>query len=178
MYGFIAIFDEKTEQLVMEIWKELKEKSISTYAYEVENRIPHITLASYNDLNIKDFIEQLDIFYGDKPAIDLSFNTIGSFLNSGALFFQPIVTKDLIEFHYSYHKYFEKFNDDTNSLYLPDKWIPHCTIANRLPPEKLTEAFQYCLTRCGTIDGKIKEVALIDVTDKNKAPIICSKELN
>lgn len=51
MYGLIALFDEKTEQIIKDIWKELKEQSISFYAYEVEDRIPHITLASYNDLN-------------------------------------------------------------------------------------------------------------------------------
>ena len=32
MYGLIAIFDEKTEQLIKEIWKQLSEKSISFYA--------------------------------------------------------------------------------------------------------------------------------------------------
>ncbi|MRG86007.1 2'-5' RNA ligase family protein [Salinibacillus xinjiangensis] len=177
MYGLIAIFDERTEELIKNIWKELKEKSISTYAYEVEDRKPHITLASYNSLNKKEFIEQMDITYKNQTVIDIKFNIIGSFLNSGALFFSPTVTKDLIEIHSNHHKDFERFNDNPNSLYLPDNWIPHCTIANRLSEDKLNEVFNYCSTRYSTILGKIVNVALIDVSEKHKAPIIHSIEL-
>lgn len=176
MYGLIAIFDETTEQIIKDIWKELKERSISFYAYEVEDRIPHITLAGYNDLNPSYFTKQMDVFYEGKQAIDITFNTIGSFLNSGALFLSPTVTTELIEFHSNHHKIFEQFNDDPNSLYLPNRWIPHCTIANRLSPEKLSKAFDYCSKRNATIAGQIKEVALIDVSNKNKAPIIYSKK--
>jgi 2'-5' RNA ligase len=176
MYGFIAIFDEKTEQRIEDIWKGLEENLISFYAFEVENRRPHITLACYNYISKNDFIKQMSDFYKDKPAIDVTFNTIGSFLNSGTLFYSPTVTKDLIEFHFNHHRHFEQFNDDPNSLYLPDNWIPHCTIANRLSSEKLSEAFNYCSKR-DTLCGKIKEVALIDISEKGKAPIIYSKEL-
>lgn len=176
MYGLIALFNQKTEQMIRDIWKELKEKSISSYAYEVEDRKPHITIASYNDINKSNFIKQMDDFYNDKPAIDVIFNTIGSFLNSGALFYSPTITNDLLEFHSNHHRKFEKFNDNPNSLYLPDKWIPHCTIANRLSPEKLLEAFNLCSKR-NTISAKITEIALIDVSEKGKAPIIYSKEL-
>ncbi|NHM30826.1 2'-5' RNA ligase family protein [Neobacillus terrae] len=177
MYGFIAIFDGQTEQTIKDIWGELTEKNISHYSYEVENRRPHITLASYNNIKIIDFIDKMDEFYKYKPSIDVTFNTIGSFLKSGALFLSPAVTKELLEFHLNHHKSFERFNNYPNSLYLPDNWIPHCTIANRLASEKLSEAFNYCSNRTGILYGKIKEVALIDVSIKNKAPIIYSKVL-
>ncbi|WP_197089611.1 2'-5' RNA ligase family protein [Bacillus sp. SA1-12] len=153
MYGFKAIFDENTEQMIKDNWKELKENSISFYAYEVEDRKPHITLASYIDLNKADFIKQMDVVYDYKPTIDITFNTIGSFLNSGALFFAPTVTNDLLEFHSNHHRNFEQFKDEPNSLYLPDNWIPHCTIANRLYPDQLSKAFNYCSKRNNTIFG-------------------------
>lgn len=177
MYALIALFDEKTEQAIKEIWKDLKENSISSYAYEVEDRRPHITLASYNDINMPEFVKQLDEFYNDKPTLDITLNSIGSFLNSGALFFSPTVTRPLIEFHSNHHKYFKQYNENPNSLYLPDSWIPHCTLANRLSPQKLSEAFNYCSIRYSTIYGKIKEVALIDASYKNKASLIYTKEL-
>ena len=43
MYGVVALFDEKTENIIKVIWEELREQSISFYAYEVEDRRPHIT---------------------------------------------------------------------------------------------------------------------------------------
>ncbi|WP_240628478.1 hypothetical protein [Bacillus salacetis] len=45
MYAVIALFDEKTDTLVRNIWQGLREKEISFYAEEVIDRIPHITLA-------------------------------------------------------------------------------------------------------------------------------------
>ncbi|WP_019413960.1 2'-5' RNA ligase family protein [Paenisporosarcina sp. TG20] len=177
MYGVIAIFDEKTEKVITEIWQELREKEISFYAYEVENRRPHITLASYHDINQTNYIKHMDKIYHDSPSINITFNAIGSFLNSGALFYSPTVTRELIELHTNHHKNFERFNDDPNSMYLPDKWIPHCTLANRLSSEKLLAAFNYCSKRSGTINGKITEIAIIDVSQQNKAPIIYSKKL-
>ncbi|MCP8616232.1 2'-5' RNA ligase family protein [Salirhabdus salicampi] len=133
MYGLVALFDERTEELIKNLWEELKEKSISSYAYEVKDRKPHITLASYDSLNKTDFIKQMDVIYEKQSVIDFKFNTIGSFLNSGTLFYSPTVTKNLIEFHSNHHKNFERFHENPDSLYLPDNWIPHCTIANRYP---------------------------------------------
>ena len=177
MYGLIAAFDQSTESFIKNVWKELKEKSISSYAYEVEDRIPHITLASYNQLNRGDFFDQMDETYQYQSKIDINFKSIGSFLKSGALYYSPTVTKGLYELHSNHHKDFGRFHDDSNSLYLPDHWIPHCTIANRLTQGKLQEAFHYCSKRHTTLFGKIVKVALIEVTEKHKAPIIYSKEL-
>ena len=177
MYALIALFDETTEKLLKNIWKELKERDISAYAYEVEDRRAHMTLASYNNLNIAKFKEQMDEIYINQSDIDIKFNSIGSFFNSGTLFFSPTVTKELLEFHTSHHKYFERFNDNPNSQYLPGNWIPHSTIANRLSTKKLTEAFNYCSKKGSTILGKIVEVALIDGSNKSKSLIIYSKEL-
>ncbi|MBM7587493.1 2'-5' RNA ligase [Bacillus pakistanensis] len=177
MYGVIALFDEKTEQIIKDIWRELSEKSISFYAEEIEDRRPHITIASYENLNYLEYSDHMELFYVDKSEIEITFQTLGTFLNSGTLFFSPTVTKELLEFHSQHHQYFKEFNDNPNSLYLPGKWIPHCTLANRLSTNKLSEAFHYCLTRNDTIHGKIKEVAIIEVTNKNIAPQIYSKVL-
>lgn len=178
MYGVVALFDERTDQIIKNIWAELKEKSISYYADEVVDRKPHLTLASYHNLDKIRFIEQLDEFYENKSEIDIMFQSIGSFLNTGILFFTPNVTKDMIEFHENFHSQFKQFNDNPNSMYLPGKWVPHCTLANRLSSDQLVEAYKYCLYRNDTIVGKIKEIGIIEMVSKNNAPIIYSKSLN
>jgi hypothetical protein len=181
MYWIIGLFDEKTEQIIKNIWKKLSEESISFYEEEIKEGRPHITFGSYYDLNKTEYIRLLDKFYEDKNGIDITFNTIGSFLNYGTLFLSPTVTKELIDFHSGHHEYFKEFNENANSLYLPGKWIPHCTLANRLPPEKLSEAFNYCLKGNDIIYGNIKEIALIELVSEDsecvEAPIIYSKPL-
>lgn len=177
MYGLIALFDETTEQLIIEIWNKLKERSISNYAFEVEDRRPHITLASYNDLNLPEFIEQMNSHYFKQSVLEVEFKTMGTFMNSGALFIAPTQTNALMGLHSKHHDVFSRFNDEPNSLYAPDRWIPHCTLANRLSHDALIEAFAYCVQHLNTIKGDIVEVALIDVSEKDKAPILHAVEL-
>lgn len=174
MYAVIALFDEVTENVIEQVWKELYDRSISTYAYEVEDRRPHITLASYKNLDKTEYTPLMDEYYHDTECIEVTFSTIGSFLTSGALYYAPTVTQELMTLHYRHHTYFHRFNDHPDSLYLLDQWIPHCTIANRLTPEKLAEAFTYCSQRNGSIRGKINEIALIELLGQSKAPIVHS----
>ncbi|MFB7141122.1 2'-5' RNA ligase family protein [Gottfriedia sp. NPDC056225] len=178
MYGVVALFDEKTEKMIRDIWSELRESSISFYADEVIDRKPHITLASYNQLNLSKFTEQMDKLYENELEINITLNSIGSFLNTGIFYYSPIVTKDLIEFHENFHAQFKQFNDNPKSMYLPGSWVPHCTLANRLTPEKLSEAYNYCLDRNDPIVGKIQEIGVIELVNKNNAPIVYSKSLN
>ncbi len=181
MYWVIALFDEETEQKIKQIWKELSEEKISYYEEEINDARPHITLGSYTELDKDEYIKQLESFYEQKTSIPLTFNTIGSFLNYGTLFFSPTITRELLDFHSDHHKSFQQFKATANSLYLPDQWIPHCTLANKLPPEKLSEGFEYCLKRGDTIKGQIKEVALIELVEETEecveAPVIYSKQL-
>jgi 2'-5' RNA ligase len=182
MYAVIALFDNHTENLIKEVWQELHERELSFYAAEVKNRIPHITLASYNSLEKERIISLMGEVYENESSVDITFKTIGSFLKSGALFLSPTVTEELLTFHSNFHVQFKTFNDNPNSLYLPDNWIPHCTIANKLSRDKLTEAYDYCLQRIETIKGEIVEIALIELLyDKNgkciEAPVVYSKKL-
>lgn len=51
MYGIIALFDDELNKKILKLWQELKNESISTYAFEVRNRKPHLTIASYSELD-------------------------------------------------------------------------------------------------------------------------------
>lgn len=182
MYWVVALFDEKTEQRITDIWKELSDNDISFYGEEIKEGRPHLTLRSYDELDENEYIRLLEKFYSDKFGFDITFNTIGSFLNYKTLFLSPIVTKELMEFHAHHHEYFRKFNNTANPYYLPDQWIPHCTLANKLSNEKLSQAFNFCLERQQTLHGKVTEIAFIKLLEEKDgfidAPIIYSKRLN
>jgi 2'-5' RNA ligase len=163
-YAFVGYFDAETETCLKEVWKALSEKGISQYGVENEGKRPHITLADYNDFNKAGFIEELDKFYEDKNELNINLNILGTFMNSGTLFLAPALSKELISFHNNHHSYFEKFNDDDNSFYLPGRWSPHCTIASRLSKDNMLKAFEYCSDNLRKISGKISQVALIQIT--------------
>ena len=177
MYALVAMFDSKTEKLIRKIWKGLEDNNISYYASEVKDRVPHMTIASYNDLSVEPFIDRLETYYDNKDSIPISFQTVGSFLNTTTLFYTPTVTAALLNFHEEHHQHFKEYNDDSHSLYLPSKWVPHCTLTNRLSREKLKDAYQYCLQMKGSLEGEINRVGLIRLESQNHAPVIFTKNL-
>lgn len=181
MYGFIALFERKTEELIKDIWRDLRKQSISFYAEEIKDRRPHITIASYNQLERDKFIQSMDHFYAATPELEIVFNTLGTFLNSGTLFISPTMSAPLSNLHRNHHDHFKKYNDNPDSLYLPGNWIPHCTLANRLSHEKLSDAFAYCTQKISTIKAKITEVALIETILEDgrcvAAPEVYTKKL-
>lgn len=172
MYGVVLHFDSETERVITTLWKGLRDNGISSYAYEIENRKPHLTLADYSDLNESEYKEIFDCYYKSIPKIYLSYNMLGTFMNSGALFLSPNPTKKLIDFHSDYHNRFKKYHDFSNIIYHPERWIPHCTIANRLNNQKLVEALQFSTERLEHMETEVHEIALIKIIDKNNKRMI------
>lgn len=162
-YALVCFLDNETEQYIRKLWKGLSENNISKYGVESEDKRPHITIADYDTLNKEAFIDLMNKFYDDKVKVDITLNILGTFINSGTLFISPTLSNELLDFHKIHHEYFEVFNDNENSFYLPSRWIPHCTIASRLNEENMVSAFEFCSKELSTIKGKLSEIALIEV---------------
>ncbi|GFZ75865.1 hypothetical protein GCM10008018_21420 [Paenibacillus marchantiophytorum] len=182
MYGVVAHFDSNTELYIKQIWKELSDKAVSKYSEEVQDRRPHITIAGYDSgLNIERFIAEFDSFYESKKQISITLSSLGTFLNSGALYLAPVPSKEFLEFHDNHHHYFQIYQASAEIQYLPNNWIPHCTIANRLNEAKLKEAIVYCTKRIEPLTTAIVEISVIKAIYENnkciKAPSIHTKVL-
>lgn len=181
-YALVGYLDYETEIYFKGVWKYLSENNITQYGVEKEGKRPHITIADYDKLDVDNFLEILNEFYEKKSNIKISLNILGTFINTGTLFLAPTLSTELINFHSSHHEYFKAFNENENSLYLPGRWTPHCTIASRLSDDNMIQAFMYCKSNLNKIYGKINEIALIEVelNDKGIAiedRIIFSKKL-
>ncbi|MGV3353159.1 hypothetical protein [Streptococcus orisratti] len=85
MYALIAILDENTEKIIKNIWQEMSDQNLSHYAYEVYNRAPHITLASFETTNLKAVIEKLRIILSKYSYQPVTFNHLSTFLGSRML---------------------------------------------------------------------------------------------
>ena len=168
MYAIVAHFDQETESSIKKVWSDFSTHSISKYAEEIPNRRPHITLASYKNLNLDEFIPVFDDYYQTQKRLPLTFNVLGTFIKSSALFLTPTPTIKLLNFHTQHHHHFDDYNDNPNSLYLPDRWIPHCTIANRLSNDKVEEAITFCSKNLSIIHSYIEEIAIITTIMENK----------
>ncbi|RLQ93299.1 2'-5' RNA ligase family protein [Falsibacillus albus] len=175
MYAAVLHFEDKAEKEIKRIWHSLSKEGITDYAFEIKHRNPHITMASYEQLPLDQFESEFMSHFNHVSSFTLSFQTLGTFIQSGALFLSPVPTGSFMQIHEDYHRNFIKYQDP-NSLYVPEKWIPHCTLANRLNDAKLLEALHHCTRILGPIQAKVTEAALIQVC-KDEAPTLFKAEL-
>ncbi|KXU15971.1 hypothetical protein SORDD17_00791 [Streptococcus oralis] len=140
----------------------MSDNGLSDYAYEVKNREPHLTLASLEKLDlatIQSIMKKLSVHYA---PIKLNISSISSFLGSPIITLNPVKTLELTAFHADLHgkisNYIAPF-----SAYLPQYWVPHLTLANRVAEDKLASAYFHCLYHCPPISGQLTGIKLIKI---------------
>lgn len=175
MFALIMTLDDNLQATIKEFWKELSDAQLSQYAYEVTDREPHITLASFDEGTPKDdIIKSLEVLTLPNSPIDISFTSIGSFINANIIFLSPIKNQQMTQLHSNIHRQLGTYIDK-NSLYSPNNWVPHLTIANRIAENKLDKTYHYCLKHLPIFKGKIIGIKLISITLNNQVQDVFQK---
>lgn len=104
----------------------------------------------------------------------IDFPSIGTFPTNGTIFLAPTTTDEMLRFHYSCHDYFKTFHDNLNSYYVPGKWIPHCTIANRVNTNQFLSVMEYVYEKFDFATASIEKLKLIKVNYENGSAISSS----
>ena len=100
---------------------------------------PHVTLAACNVLDLDRVGSVLEAMWAEGPP-PLRFESLGVFLpESSVVFAAPVVTRELLTLHERTHRALEGIAQDHALLYLPGAWVPHCTLAERVPGPLLPE---------------------------------------
>ncbi|WP_459501123.1 2'-5' RNA ligase family protein [Bacillus sp. C1] len=168
MYAVIATFDEEFSKQVQKIWKGLAD------IVHNEDLEPHITLADYHTLDMKTYGEKLGDFTEDRGCFPVEFSSVGTFPTNGTIFFAPTVTRRLLELHQSFHNHFADFHDQPQSYYVPNKWVPHCTIANHLEREAFIRVMEFVYKNFSVQKATVKSLKLIRLKYENSNLISCS----
>lgn len=163
MYAIVAGFDPQTEERIKKLWRGLAEEGISDYAARVADRKPHITLATFEKITDNQaFQECLTAWCNSQSPLSFQVTSIGSFLESGALYLAPLVTRSLLDFHQNLHQaLLSHVLSVDSSLYAPDVWPPHITLANYLTEKELGQAFLYCKDKELVFGGQIASILLL-----------------
>lgn len=172
MYAVIATLDERTNQKIKGLWRELKDLSLSDYAYQVKDRKPHITLADFETDAIEEVLEKLTGKLHLSLSLDLPLQSIGSFLGSSIVFLSPTKTPELVKLHEQVHDLLGKLIA-SDSQYAPQIWVPHLTIANRIEEDKLAMIYTYCLKNLNMTRGQINALKVIAIDEQGQVKEIC-----
>lgn len=173
MYAVIGLFDEEFEGAVRRVWQGLEGLGLSDYASQVTGRDVHLTLASFETEEIGEVADAIEDFLSGYTALELHFNHISTFLGSSMVTVNPVRTPELLDFHCGLHQLLAA-QLSPESLYNPQHWIPHVTLANRILPEKLSDVYTYCLGHFGKSCAQMASFKVIAIDGKGQVSTVFS----
>lgn len=161
-YAIHLFFEKLTENMIQSAWRNLAENGIAPYMQHSGNR-PHLTLAIYQQLNLEACQQRLKTISAAYLPLPLSFQTIGIFPTTPAtVFLGATVTTPLLEIHAHLHKILQPISSEPLSYYLPDRWIPHCTLALDLEPESIPSVLEISMSLPLPLKGTVAEIGAIE----------------
>ena len=132
--AIILGFDAESTNILNQVFRKLKENQFSSYYQLV---IPHITLASYDNIDLRVARDRLNQFCRSVNPFRIYFSSFGYFPSEeSVLFLNPISNTKLLDIQQKVFELFEGFPDDNS----PSTWVPHCTLATDIPTKNIGEA--------------------------------------
>ncbi|MDQ4007407.1 MAG: 2'-5' RNA ligase family protein [Actinomycetota bacterium] len=125
------LFDERTNRSLRRLWDRLEELDVPTLRTHTHGRhVPHLSYAVLRDWRLDDVRERVEALPAG-PAVDLHFDALGTF-RRGRSWLVPAVTSDLVR---RQEAVVEAVADcgELHRHYAPGAWVPHCTVAPRVP---------------------------------------------
>lgn len=147
---------------VVKLWEGLARESINSTMLDLAAQ-PHISLAVFEHLDPAALREDLNRFAEATRPLSVVLSYAGTFPTAeGVVFLAPVVTQELLEVHGRLHRFLRDRGVVCAEYYQPGKWVPHCTVAIGVAPDKIGAATEICARSEAFGPVEIDEVSLID----------------
>lgn len=164
-YAIELYFDKETEQKLFELAQKVADNNISTKFLQWKTR-PHVTLGCFNDVDEVLCIEKLKEFAQRHKAMPADLDSVGMFNDTKVVFINPTMNRKMYDMQRDLYQELIDFDTKGWEWYLPDEWVPHCTIA--LTGEDDEDAFykasELILREFKKTWGKFSSVGLVKIT--------------
>ncbi|MFX1380688.1 MAG: 2'-5' RNA ligase family protein [Promethearchaeota archaeon] len=135
-YAIVLSFDEESSFPILQIFEKFKDEKIGSMLYDPKMK-PHITLSTYENINIQYAKERLSLFSVENKPLRVQVSSIGYFpVEKGVIFLNPKASNELLIIQQKIFSLFKDFEGGTSPL----TWVPHCTLGMYLQKEDITKA--------------------------------------
>jgi len=141
-FGVILKLDRNSADRISDIQSTLTggEEDDPFQIYDIIYGVdPHLTFALYDDIEPSIIIDAIESVFQDTAPIPIDFASIALFPGS-VLYLAPRVTLELLKFHTAFHRFTGLSANACDVHYLPESWVPHCSLGVPLPVEELSRA--------------------------------------
>lgn len=163
-YVLELFLDPKTERAVQSLWGAVD--ALAGWTPQVRGAArPHVSVCSCPSLDEDALRQALAALAADTPPLTVEFASVAAFASAeGVVFLAPVVTADLLALHVRLVEAMRQSGATVPDLYQPGRWVPHCTLAQGLPPELVSQAVAVALRQWSPVVGRIERVVLVDVS--------------
>jgi 2'-5' RNA ligase len=157
---FTLRFDAETERSIIDLWIVLAEEGIEPVG--LTGHRPHITVSAHETDYVESYFPMIDKFARKTAKFPITFGAIGVFPASGVVFLAPVVTDALRAVHRSLlaHLGGPGRPPVLHAALLPDRWVPHCTLADGADPGAVAQIVTFCARKWQPVEGWVEGIGI------------------
>jgi 2'-5' RNA ligase len=89
-------------------------------------------------------------------------SSVGVFAgNAGVVFFGAVVTNEILAAHDELHRRLHPVSRGAWSIYERSEWVPHCTLTQDMPPDRIPRAIEIARRAPLPLRGMLERVSLV-----------------
>src|SRR5262249_51393762 len=158
-YAIELALDPESAAVVRRVWRELAVAGIEYM--EASAARPHVSLGIWDALDRDHAQAELTRFAAETSPVRVSFASVGLFPRV-AVFLAPTVTADLLELHAGFHRRFAHLGEAPWVHYAVGAWVPHCTLATDLGPDRFGDALAIAGRVPLPLEARLVEVGIVE----------------
>jgi 2'-5' RNA ligase len=155
--------DGQSEQRVRSLQRIVAEACAGSYATRGA-AAPHVSLAAFDHVDHPRAIAALSRFVESCEPLAVSFDSIRAFETPHrVIFLAPARDESLLATHAELHGFLRSMMLQSSALYVPGRWIPHCTLARHVPVDALDGAVRRAREAFQPFDATLLEIGLVEL---------------
>jgi 2'-5' RNA ligase len=126
------LFDRRSERILRALWDRLEDLGVPTLRSHTHGRhIPHLSLAVLREWDHDKVLKAVQPLMADSP-VGLYFDALGTF-RRGRAWLVPAVGVEVLQRQEEVVSAVTETGAELHRHYEPGRWVPHCTLAPRVP---------------------------------------------
>lgn len=178
-FALELFFDPPCETRLRRVVQSLREAQLggTVLIEDVKARF-HITLAICDDADEAKMCEVVKELAYKTHSLPVILSSLGMFPSAeSVLFLAPVVDQELLDVHREMYARLKEFTSTPWKLYQPGRWVPHCTLALKLPRDGVQKALDHLMENTFPITGELVEIGVSEFDAGIVKRYVCSHAL-
>jgi 2'-5' RNA ligase len=155
-------FDADADHRVRALWRALADAGAGSHLDSIGSA-PHVSLAVFDEVERSRALFALSRFVESCEPLTVSFRGVETFEAPERVIFLAVAAdEELTAVHAELHAFLRSMRLASSPLYLPGRWMPHCTLAQRVPADGFAAAIAAARGAFEEFDANLCEIGLVE----------------